>query len=207
MQSRKTANAYSANMPFSIASRFASYLQAWSRRNVHISGVQYGLDATKKRLNHPKKSDKVDGQDDSLSPDPENESYELVTPDLMDRVFYGIKFRDIPVLYLRCTRNNTKITVTTSNLGRIALKTAGGEGYKNCRKGTTVAAQAVATRVLSILKDYDLDTVRVVFDGLGPGRNSAFKTLESSSLKIVSLSDRTTAQEPWIARPRRPKSV
>lgn len=134
-------------------------------------------------------------------------SFELIDENLMERVFDGVKFKDIPALHITCTRNNTKICITDGE-GRIqVMKSAGTEGFKNCRKGTTVAAQAVANRVTGYAKDNEIKQIRLVFNGLGPGRGAAYKVIELSGLKVVSLSDRTEAIEPWVRRPRAAKSI
>lgn len=126
---------------------------------------------------------------------------------MMDRIIDGTRFKDIPIMTMRCTRNNTIITLLNGDYSIITTKSTGTEGFKNCRKGTTVAAQAVANRMISIARDMEMDKIRFVFNGLGPGRNAAFKIVEDSGIKVVSLTDRTHADEPWIHRPRRPKSL
>lgn len=134
-------------------------------------------------------------------------SFELIDENLMDRVFDGVKFKDIPAMHITCTRNNTKIRITDA-AGRVQVsKSAGTEGFKHCRKGTTVAAQAVAKRVTGYARDNEINQIRLVFNGLGPGRGAAYKVIELSGLKVVSLSDRTEAIEPWILRPRAAKSI
>lgn len=174
-------------------------------RTLQTSAARRGTDAREKRLGHIKKTDNVEGE--AGAPVASKSSFEYIDENLMDRLFDGVKFKDLPTLHIKCTRNNTKITLTKGDGGMIASKSAGTEGYTNCRKGTTVAAQAVANRVVSFARDHDIDTVRLVFDGLGPGRNASYKVIELSGLKVVSLSDRTEAIEPWIRRPRGAKSI
>lgn len=174
-------------------------------RQIHISSTTRGSDAREKRVGHLRKVDKVEGEHGAFNTTAT--SYELVDENLMDRVFGTAKFKDIPVLHLICTRNNTKMVLTDGKSKIYCLKSAGTEGFKNCRKGTTVAAQAVANRVVSYARDHDMNMLRLVFDGLGPGRNAAYKVVEMSGLNVVSLSDRTEAIEPWINRPRGAKSL
>lgn len=172
---------------------------------MQTSATRRGTDAREKRLGHIFKTDKVEGE--SGIPVAAKSSFELIDENLMDTLFDGVKYKDIPALYIKCTRNNTKITLTKGDGSILAAKSTGTEGFKNCRKGTTVAAQAVAQRVMTYVKDHSVDQVRLVFDGLGPGRNSAYKAIEISGLKVVSLSDRTEAIEPWIKRPRKAKRI
>lgn len=174
-------------------------------RCFQISSITRGTDARDKRIGHLRKVDKVEGEHGAFTS--AASPLELIDENLMDRVFGSAKFKDIPVLHLICTRNNTKMVLTDGRSKIYCLKSAGTEGFKNCRKGTTVAAQAVANRVVTYAKDHEFDMIRLVFDGLGPGRNAAYKVVELSGLKVVSLSDRTEAIEPWIKRPRGAKSL
>lgn len=174
-------------------------------RTLRLSNTTYGQDSREKRLGHIKKSDKVDGEFGSLAAT--SSSFEYIDENIMDRVFDHTKFKDIPVIHIKCTRNNTKISLTKGDGAIQAIKTTGTEGFKNCRKGTTVAAQAVANRVVTYARDHDVNMARLVFNGLGPGRAAAYKVFEMSGIKIVSLSDRTEAIEPWIKRPRGAKSI
>lgn len=176
-----------------------------SLRQFHVSAISRGLDARDKRVGHLRKVDTVEGEHGSIAPT--TSSFELIDDNLMNKVIGSVKFKDIPVMHIICTRNNTKIAITDGKSNVYCHKSAGTEGFKNCRKGTTVAAQAVANRVVTFAKDHDFNMLRLVFDGLGPGRNAAYKVIEMSGLNIVSLSDRTEAIEPWIKRPRAAKSL
>lgn len=162
-------------------------------------------DARSKRVGHIPKKDTVEGE--KASYEASHTSYQLIDENLMERVFDGLKFKDIDIMHIICTRNNTKMCITDGSGRPKVLKTTGTEGFKNCRKGTTVAAQAVAKRVVSYATDHDIGMIRLVFNGLGPGRNAAYKVIELSGLKVISLSDRTEAIEPWIQRPRAAKSI
>lgn len=174
-------------------------------RPIHLTAVIRGTDNREKRLGHVKKSDKLEGEYEAIAAT--HSAYELIDENLMDRVINDMKFKDIPIVHIICTRNNTKISITKGDGHTLLLRSAGTEGYKNCRKGTTVAAQAVANRSLTYAKDHDINMVRLVFNGLGPGRGAAYKVFELSDLKIISLSDRTEAIEPWIKRPRKAKRL
>lgn len=174
-------------------------------RSLHKSAILLGSDAREKRLGHIKKTDNLEGEYAAVGAT--EGSFEFIDDNLMEKVIDSVKFKDIPIIHIICTRNNTKMALTDGNGRRRALKSGGTEGYKHCRKGTTVAAQAVANRIITYAEDHDINMARLVFNGLGPGRNAAYKVLEMSNIKIVSLSDRTEAIEPWIKRPRATKSI
>lgn len=172
---------------------------------MQTSSIDYSWDLRRKRSGHLEKQDKVAGEYGAIGTI--EKSYELVSEDVEDQMIKGMKFSQIPILYLKCTRNNTKASLFRTDGSCVAVKTAGLEGFKNCRKGTTVAAQAVANRLITVALDNEIDTVRMVFNGLGPGRDAAYKVFELSNLNIVSLSDRTQAAEPWTKRPRKAKRI
>lgn len=175
------------------------------RRGLHLSRPAWGTDAREKRSGHIKKTDSLEGERGTYSTN--SSAFEYIDENLMETVIENTKFKDIPIVHITCTRNNTKIALTKPNGMVETIKSAGTEGYKNCRKGTTVAAQAVAHRVVTHAKDHDINMIRLVFNGLGPGRGAAYKVFELSGLKVVSLSDRTEAIEPWLKRPRHEKSI
>ena len=174
-------------------------------RGIHLTGAKFGDDIRDKRLSHKEQPDTVEGELGTYTAS--KNSFELIDERLHDRVINGLRFKDIPIIQIMCTRNNTKIVLKHASGVPIAFRSAGLEGFKNCRKGTTVAAQAVANRIVTIAKDNEISTARMVFDGLGPGRNAAYKVFELSGLNIVSLSDRTQAAEPFNNRPRAAKSL
>lgn len=63
---------------------------------------------------------------------------------LPDRLYGETAFKDLHIVNIRVSKNNTIITVTTSAGYVLALNSNGKEGYKNCRKGTNIAGQATA---------------------------------------------------------------
>lgn len=86
------------------------------------------------------------------------------------------------------------------------MKSGGTEGYKNARKGTTVAAQAAALSFSTVAQMKAIRNVRVVVKGLGPGRLASLKGLQMGGLNVVSITDRTPAPEK-CPRPRKAKRL
>lgn len=176
-------------------------------RAIHSSVTARGLDSREYRKGHLRKKDDVEGEKFGSISVQDELPYEYLDENTMERLFDNKKFKDIPVIHINCTRNNTKVTLRDHTGAIMIKKTAGEEGYLNCRKGTTVAAQAVANRVVSYANDNEINMARLVFNGLGPGRGAAYKVIELSGIKIISLSDRTEAIEPWTRRPRKAKRL
>lgn len=73
--------------------------------------------------------------------------------DLPNRIFNGVPFKELPICNIRVSRNNTIVSFTDYK-GKVALiNSCGIEGYKNCRKGTNIAAQATAITVGGVSTD------------------------------------------------------
>ncbi|KRX26772.1 28S ribosomal protein S11, mitochondrial [Trichinella nelsoni] len=128
------------------------------------------------------------------------------TYETFKQLFYGIPFEDTPICYVKCSKNNTKITFTDS-VGRFqVMTTCGLEGFKNCKKKTEVAGQS--TGIAAGLKALrrGITSARVVLKGLGPGRSSSIKGMALSGLKIISITDDTPLPE-LGPRPRKQRKV
>ncbi|XP_022647311.1 uncharacterized protein LOC111244432 [Varroa destructor] len=115
----------------------------------------------------------------------------------------GVLFPDLPIVHIKCSLNNTICALTDSKGKHIYIRSGGTEGYKNARKGTTVAAQAAAAALANKALSFSLNDVRVIIKGLGPGRHASIKGLEMTGINIVSITDRTPASE----RPPRPRKA
>ncbi|CAN8005321.1 unnamed protein product [Ixodes hexagonus] len=125
------------------------------------------------------------------------------TPSL---VFDGVRFQELPICHIKCSLNNTILTLTDGTGKPAAMKSGGTEGYKNARKGTTVAAQAAALSFSAAAELRAIKNIRVIVKGLGPGRLASIKGLQMGGLNIVSITDRTPAPEK-CPRPRKAKRL
>ncbi|XP_077556706.1 mitochondrial ribosomal protein S11 [Haemaphysalis longicornis] len=125
------------------------------------------------------------------------------TPNLL---FDGVRFQDLPICHIKCSLNNTLMTLTDSSGKCLGRKSGGTEGYRNARKGTTVAAQAAALSFCHAAQLREIKTIRVIVKGLGPGRLASIKGLQMGGLNVVSITDRTPAPEK-CPRPRKAKRL
>ncbi|CAG0882725.1 unnamed protein product [Darwinula stevensoni] len=57
-------------------------------------------------------------------------------------LFDGVPFMQLPIIHIKVSKNNTLITCTDYKGKPHYMHSCGKEGFKNCRKGTNVAAQA-----------------------------------------------------------------
>ena len=90
---------------------------------------------------------------------------------------------------IKASFNNTIITMTDTTGNVISWASGGTVGYQGSRKGFPFAAQLAAEQAAKKAMDAGLRKVDVVMRGPGPGRETAFRTLQSSGLEIASVKD------------------
>ncbi|HEX9664348.1 MAG TPA: 30S ribosomal protein S11 [Patescibacteria group bacterium] len=104
------------------------------------------------------------------------------------------KQTQIPVrgtAYILSTYNNTVVTITDQNGNALAWSSAGKVGFKGPKKATAYAAGVIVKDVVPKLIDQGLREVDVFIKGVGTGRESAIRSLNSNGLKIISIKDVT----------------
>lgn len=138
--------------------------------------------------------------------DPNVISGALPTLETLQETFDGVSFTDLHICHINCSKNNTKLAVTDSNHHVYITSTVGCEGFKNAKKGTDVAGQAVGIAVGMKSLKAGIKTVRVKLTGLGPGRTAAIKGLTLAGVKIVSITDTTPLPE-LGPRPRKARRI
>ncbi|XP_043686484.1 30S ribosomal protein S11, chloroplastic [Vespula pensylvanica] len=121
-------------------------------------------------------------------------------------IFKGIPYKELPIINIRATRNNTILSLTDYKGKILAIHSAGIEGFKNTRKGTNVAAQQTALNFSETIRSKCTPIIRVRVEGLGPGRMAALKGLQLGGIEIISITDSTKVS--WCPRrPRKPRRV
>uniref|UniRef100_A0A3B4BGN5 Small ribosomal subunit protein uS11m n=1 Tax=Periophthalmus magnuspinnatus TaxID=409849 RepID=A0A3B4BGN5_9GOBI len=103
----------------------------------------------------------------------------------------GKKFEELPIVHIKATYNNTHIQLTDSAGASLVRTSCGTEGFKNIKKSTPVAAQTAAISAAAKATAKGVAHVRVVVNGIGPGRQSAIKGLTMGGLEVVSITDNT----------------
>ncbi len=101
--------------------------------------------------------------------------------------------RNLPkgVVHVQATFNNTIISVTDEAGNVVAWASAGSAGFKGSRKSTPYAAQIATEKALEKAKDFGLKKVEVVVQGIGSGRESAVRALQSTGVAVSSIRDIT----------------
>ena len=109
-------------------------------------------------------------------------------------------------IYLQSTRNNTICTLVDCYGKAVCCSSAGSIGFKNTRKSTTYAAQAVAEKIAEKTLEKGFFSVRVLVKGLGYGKQSGVRALFKSGLKILSIQEITPISYNG-SRPRKKRRV
>ncbi|NTU69500.1 30S ribosomal protein S11 [bacterium] len=94
-------------------------------------------------------------------------------------------------MYVQSTFNNTTITLTDDKGNSLGWATAGTLGYKGSRKSTPYAAGQAVKKVHEVAQLVGMDSVDVFVKGVGSGRETAIRAINSSGLKINTLKDTT----------------
>ncbi len=95
------------------------------------------------------------------------------------------------VANIKCTFNNTTLTLCDILGNTLAWASAGTSGFKGTRKGTAFAAQLSAKNLATKAAEMGMQKMEIVVKGRGSGRDSAIRTLLSSGVKVLSIEDRT----------------
>ena len=95
------------------------------------------------------------------------------------------------IIHIQSTRNNTIITLTDLQGNCKFWSSAGNLDFKNSRKSTSYAAQAVAEKVATQAFTLGYDSVIVKLKGLGYGKLSATRALYKSKLSVTKIIELT----------------
>ena len=94
-------------------------------------------------------------------------------------------------VYISSSYNNTIVSLADVSGKVIAWKSAGSVGFKGTKKGTAFAASKVGETVALIAGKLGLEKVHVYVKGIGPGRDSAVRSLMTHGLNLMSIRDVT----------------
>ncbi|KJH49305.1 ribosomal protein S11 [Dictyocaulus viviparus] len=130
----------------------------------------------------------------------------LPTAETLKMKFDGILYSELPIVYIKATKNNTLVTVMDKNNNAIIYTSCRLEGFKHARKKTTIAGQTTGVAAGQRLLRRGIRTVRVQVKGLGPGRMTCVKGLAVAGVNVVSITDHTPLKE-LGPRPRKIRRV
>jgi small subunit ribosomal protein S11 len=108
--------------------------------------------------------------------------------------------------HIHATFNNTIITMTDQQGNTITWASAGTAGFKGSRKSTPYAARVAGEQAARQAVEHGMQEADVFVKGPGPGREAAIRSLQSSGLKVRSITDITPIPHNGC-RPRKKRRV
>ena len=94
-------------------------------------------------------------------------------------------------VHVHASFNNTILTLTDMNGNTLAWSSAGHMGFKGPKKSTPFAASQVTENLVQKAQTFGVKEINVFSSGIGSGRDSAIRTLNSAGLNILSVKDVT----------------
>jgi small subunit ribosomal protein S11 len=94
-------------------------------------------------------------------------------------------------VHIQSTFNNTIVTVTDPQGNTLVWTSTGSVGFKGSRKSTPYAAQMAASQAAKMAMDIGMREADVFLKGPGPGRESAIRSLQTTGLRVRSITDIT----------------
>jgi small subunit ribosomal protein S11 len=94
-------------------------------------------------------------------------------------------------VHIYASFNNTIITITDQQGNAVCWGSAGSAGFKGSRKSTPFAARLAAEQALKDALSLGVQEVDLIVKGPGPGRESAIRAVQSTGIRVRSMSDIT----------------
>ena len=107
--------------------------------------------------------------------------------------------------HIHSTFNNTIVTVTDKDGNVVAWASSGTSGFKGSKKKTPFAAGMSAEAAGKAAYDSGMRKVEVFVRGLGSGRETAIRSLQTAGLEILSITDVTPVPHNGCRPPKRPR--
>lgn len=109
------------------------------------------------------------------------------------------------VVHIGATFNNTIITITDKEGNTVSWASAGALGFKGSKKSTPFAAGMAAEQAGKAAFDMGMRKVEVFVKGLGPGRETAIRSLQTAGLEVTGITDVTPIPHNGCRPPKRPR--
>ena len=108
--------------------------------------------------------------------------------------------------HIHATFNNTITTITDNDGNVVTWASSGAIGFKGSKKSTPFAAGQAAEKVGKMAYDAGMRKVDVVVKGVGPGRETAIRSLQTAGLEVTTISDVTPIPHNGCRPPKRPRN-
>ena len=109
------------------------------------------------------------------------------------------------VAHIHATFNNTIVTITDKDGNAISWASSGGLGFKGSKKSTPFAAGMASEQAGKAAYDLGMRKIEVFVKGLGPGRETAIRSLQTAGLEVTSITDVTPIPHNGCRSPKRPR--
>ena len=109
------------------------------------------------------------------------------------------------IAHIHSTFNNTITTITDLEGNAIAWSSSGALGFKGSKKSTPFAAGVAAEAAGKAAFEIGMRKVEVFVKGLGPGRETAIRSLQTAGLEITAINDVTPIPHNGCRPPKRPR--
>jgi small subunit ribosomal protein S11 len=105
--------------------------------------------------------------------------------------------------HIHSTFNNTIVTITDNEGGVISWASSGTVGFKGSKKKTPFAAGMSAEAAGKAAYDAGIRKVEVFVKGIGGGRETAVRSLQTAGLEITAINDVTPVPHNGCRPPKR----
>ncbi|MDZ4768792.1 MAG: 30S ribosomal protein S11 [Chloroflexota bacterium] len=105
--------------------------------------------------------------------------------------------------HIFATFNNTIVTLSDQSGNVVSWSSAGSSGFKGSRKSTPYAARMAAQSASENAQTHGMQEVDVFVKGPGPGREAAIRAIQSSGLKVRSITDLTPVAHNGVRPPKK----
>lgn len=105
--------------------------------------------------------------------------------------------------HIFATFNNTIVSLTDQSGNVVSWASAGTSGFKGSRKSTPYAARVAAQSASENAQEHGMQEVDVFVKGPGPGREAAIRAIQSSGLKVRSITDVTPIPHNGVRPPKK----
>lgn len=101
--------------------------------------------------------------------------------------------KNVPIgeAHIHSTFNNTIVTITDKEGNVISWSSSGTQGIKGSKKSTPFAAGMSAEAAGKVAVEMGMKTVDVFVKGLGAGRETAIRSLQTAGLEVKTITDVT----------------
>ena len=105
--------------------------------------------------------------------------------------------------HIQASFNNTIVTITDNEGGVISWASSGTVGFKGSKKKTPFAAGMSAEAAGKAAYDAGIRKVEVFVKGIGQGRETAVRSLQTAGLEITAINDVTPVPHNGCRPPKR----